>query len=249
MRANRRLAAATTIDPVTPAELAAAVATTVEAAVAAGEFAAPVPDDVSIERPSNPEHGDYATNIALRLAKPAGRPAREVAEIDRRPAARRGRHRPGRRRRSGLPEHHRSPPTRSARWRARSSRPARPTAAPTTLAGRRINLEFVSANPTGPVHLGGTRWAAVGDALARLLEAMRRVGRAGSTTSTTTARRSTGSRARCSPRAKGQPAPEDGYGGAYVGEIAAAGRRRRIPRCCPCPTTRRRRCSGARASS
>ena len=38
-------------------------------------------------------------------------------------------------------------------------------------AGKTINLEFVSANPTGPIHLGGTRWAAVGDALARVLEA------------------------------------------------------------------------------
>jgi arginyl-tRNA synthetase len=41
----------------------------------------------------------------------------------------------------------------------------------TQLAGQRVNLEFVSANPTGPIHIGGVRWAAVGDALARLLSA------------------------------------------------------------------------------
>ena len=54
---------------------------------------------------------------------------------------------------------------------ARSSPPVPPTAAVTTLTGRRINLEFVSANPTGPVHIGGARWAAVGDALGRVLSA------------------------------------------------------------------------------
>jgi arginyl-tRNA synthetase len=40
-----------------------------------------------------------------------------------------------------------------------------------TLAKESFNLEFVSANPTGPIHLGHTRWAAVGDSLHRLLEA------------------------------------------------------------------------------
>ena len=51
---------------------------------------------------------------------------------------------------------------------ARSSRRVRRTAGGDSLAGKRINLEFVSANPTGPIHLGGTRWAAVGDALGRI---------------------------------------------------------------------------------
>ena len=39
------------------------------------------------------------------------------------------------------------------------------------LSGKTLNLEFVSANPTGPIHIGGTRWAAVGDSMARVLEA------------------------------------------------------------------------------
>ena len=53
--------------------------------------------------------------------------------------------------------------------RSTSSMRARPMATPDVLDGQRINLEFVSANPTGPIHIGGTRWAAVGDALGRLL--------------------------------------------------------------------------------
>ena len=63
------------------------------------------------------------------------------------------------------------------------------------LEGVDINLEFVSANPTGPIHIGGTRWAAVGDALGRLLSTQGPWW-CGSTTSTTTAPRSTGSSTR-----------------------------------------------------
>lgn len=65
----------------------------------------------------------------------------------------------------------------------------------TDLGGQTINLEFVSANPTGPIHIGGTRWAAVGDALGRLLSTQGPRSPA-STTSTTTAPRSTGSPSR-----------------------------------------------------
>ena len=64
----------------TPDDLAAAITEAVSACLQAGEFAGSVPSEVVVERPNNPEHGDYATNIALRLAKPAARPAREVAE-------------------------------------------------------------------------------------------------------------------------------------------------------------------------
>ena len=64
----------------TPAELSVAVVAAVSACIDAGEFAGVAPADAVIERPKNPEHGDYATNIALRLAKAAGKPAREVAQ-------------------------------------------------------------------------------------------------------------------------------------------------------------------------
>src|SRR3978361_1042312 len=65
---------------VTPAELSEAVLAAVRAAVDGGELSTPVPESVRIERPKIKEHGDYATSIALQLAKPAGRPPREVAE-------------------------------------------------------------------------------------------------------------------------------------------------------------------------
>jgi arginyl-tRNA synthetase len=87
------------------------------------------------------------------------------------------------------------------------------------LTGQRINLEFVSANPTGPVHIGGVRWAAVGDALARLLRA------AGAEVGTEYYFNDAGSQIDRFARslyaaAKGEPAPEDGYAGAYITEIA-----------------------------
>ena len=65
----------------TPAELSALVRACVAAAIEAGDFVGDAPSDVIVERPKNADHGDYATNIALRLAKPAGKPAREVAEL------------------------------------------------------------------------------------------------------------------------------------------------------------------------
>lgn len=88
------------------------------------------------------------------------------------------------------------------------------------LAGHHINLEFVSANPTGPIHIGGTRWAAVGDALGRLLSTQgadvvreyyfndhgAQIDRFASS---------------LIAAAKGEPTPEDGYAGAYINDIAA----------------------------
>ncbi|HZZ97449.1 MAG TPA: arginine--tRNA ligase [Jatrophihabitantaceae bacterium] len=154
----------------TPADLSGAVLAAVAACLDAGEFGATVPSEAVIDRPKNPEHGDYATNIAMRLAKPAGKPARQVAEaiairlrettgIDRVDVAG-----------PGFLNITLATGTLGAIAKdivtaggdyGRSD----------TLAGQRINLEFVSANPTGPVHLGHTRWAALGDSLHRLLEA------------------------------------------------------------------------------
>src|ERR687887_1590936 len=72
---------ATTMALVSPDELAAAVSAAVAACLDAGDFPGSQPAEIFIERPKNREHGDYATNVALRLAKSAGRPAREVAEL------------------------------------------------------------------------------------------------------------------------------------------------------------------------
>ena len=98
------------------------------------------------------------------------------------------------------------------------------------LAGQRLNLEFVSANPTGPVHIGGTRWAAVGDALGRLLEAN------GADVTREYYLNDAGAQIDRFARslqaaAQGRPVPEDGYAGSYIDDIAAAGRSRPSPAC------------------
>ncbi len=158
----------------TPDQLAAAIRHAVVTAIADGAVSlepAQVPDEVTVERPRNPEHGDYATNVALQLAKAAGM----------QPAGRRRGWSP-----SGC-----APPRASPR--STSPVPASSTSRSTPRrfgelarsvvvageaygrvdrhAGEHVNVEFISANPTGPLHLGHTRWAAVGDAIARVLEA------------------------------------------------------------------------------
>src|SRR3712207_6457111 len=157
---------------VTPASLAETVARLVtDAAQRRGvEDVRPTPADVALERPRSREHGDWASNVAMRFAKKLGTNPRELAaELA-----------------SGI----------ASVEGVRGVDVAGPgfinitldTAAAgalvpsiveaegaygrgESLQGVRMNLEFVSANPTGPIHLGGTRWAAVGDSLARLLQA------------------------------------------------------------------------------
>jgi arginyl-tRNA synthetase len=155
---------------VTPDQLGAAVRAAVAAAVDAGQLAVDVPAAVAVERPRVKEHGDYATSIALQLAKAAGRPPRQVAELlaTRLRAV------------DGVSEVEVAGPgflnVRLAGDALGQVALAVVAAGPSyggndAAAGQSINLEFVSANPTGPIHIGGVRWAAVGDALARLLEA------------------------------------------------------------------------------
>ncbi len=204
----------------TPTELAEAVRAAVAAAVTAGELDVAVPGQVTVERPKVKEHGDYATSIALQLAKPAGRPPREVADL--------------------LAVHLRAadgvasvdvagPGFLNIRLaEAALGRVAADVVAAGAdygrnefAAGLTINLEFVSANPTGPLHLGGVRWAAVGDALARLLQA------SGAKVTREYYFNDHGAQIDRFARsllaaAMGEPAPEDGYGGAYIGEIARA---------------------------
>jgi arginyl-tRNA synthetase len=173
-----------------------------------------------MERPRNPEHGDYASTMAMQLAKKAGIPPRELAaalaeELTSRP---------------GIKSVEIAGPgflnirldAAAAGVLARDIVLAGSAYGHTDrLAGQRINLEFVSANPTGPVHIGGVRWAAVGDALSRLLRA------AGAEVGTEYYFNDAGSQIDRFARslyaaAKGEPAPEDGYGGAYIAEIATA---------------------------
>ena len=154
----------------TPAELSAAVRAAVQAVVDAGDLVVPVPAEVKVERPKVKEHGDYATSVALQLAKPADRPPREVAEL----VAARLRDADGVARvdvagpgflnitldDAAQGELARTVVTAGASYGSGSS-----------MAGEKVNLEFVSANPTGPIHIGGVRWAAVGDALGRIMTA------------------------------------------------------------------------------
>ncbi|WP_127573938.1 arginine--tRNA ligase [Georgenia faecalis] len=206
----------------TPIELAALIRTCLVDAARAGEVGidpADVPEP-RVERPRQREHGDWATNVAMQLAKKAGIAPRALAETlaARLTAA------------DGVARAEVAGPgflnitleAGAAGELARTIVEAGAQYGRTTAkAGTRINLEFVSANPTGPLHIGGVRWAAVGDSLARILAA----------TGADVAReyyfndhgvqidrfaRSVLARAR------GEGVPEDGYGGRYIEEIGEA---------------------------
>ena len=207
----------------TPAELSAALRDALTAATAEGELTlAPdaVPAEVRVERPKNRDHGDWATSVALQLAKKAGLPPREVAAVvqARLLAV------------PGIKAVDIAGPGflnvtldaaaagDLARQVVEAGAAFGTAAAPT---GERIDLEFVSANPTGPIHLGGTRWAAVGDSLARILTAT------GASVTREYYFNDHGAQidrfARSLlARANGEPPPEDGYGGDYITDIAAA---------------------------
>src|SRR5919198_4885819 len=153
-----------------PDELSSAVLEAVRRAVQAGDLAVQVPGTAVVERPKSREHGDSATNVALRLAGPAGRPPREVAEA----IAARLREHPGVASVDVAGPGFLNITLGSAALAAIAGQAvaAGPAYGRTDrLAGQRLNVEFVSANPTGPVHIGAVRWAAVGDSLARLLSA------------------------------------------------------------------------------
>lgn len=205
----------------TPAELAVAIRGILEQMQADGSLAAAeLPSEIVVERPKNREHGDWATNAAMQLSSIFGLTPRAFAEL--------------------------LAPRIQALEEVSSVEIAGPGFINITLnlasagmlaktivdagksygqgqilAGLKMNLEFVSANPTGPIHMGGTRWAAVGDSLARVLasqgaevtreyyfndhgEQIDRFARS------------------LLARAKGLPAPEDGYGGEYIQQIADA---------------------------
>ncbi|MEV7777339.1 arginine--tRNA ligase [Kitasatospora sp. NPDC088351] len=204
----------------TPAELSQAVQAAVSAAVEAGELAVAVPEHVTVERPKNRDHGDYATNVALQLAKPAGKPPRAVAEL----VAARLRELPGV---AGVDI---AGPgflniTFDAATQGELARTIVEAGAEygrnEALKGLRINLEFVSANPTGPIHIGGVRWAAVGDSLARVLKA------SGADVTTEYYLNDAGVQiskfaASLQAAANGREVPADGYVGEYIGDIAKA---------------------------
>ena len=204
------------MNPADLAELLKATATAVLADHALDTAA--LPPAITVERPRNPEHGDYASNLALQLAKKVGANPRELAGWLADALAK-------------------APGIASAEVAGPGFINLRLDASAQGLivnnvidaghtygnsdaqAGHNINLEFVSANPTGPIHIGGTRWAAVGDALGRLLTTQgadvvreyyfndhgAQIDRFANS---------------LIAAAKGEPAPEDGYAGSYIADIA-----------------------------
>jgi arginyl-tRNA synthetase len=205
---------------VTPDQLASTIVGVLQALVDDGVVSLPdgAPTTVVVERPRSKEHGDYATNVALQLAKKAGTNPRAFAEL----VAERLRSA------SGIAAVDIAGPgflniTVAAGAQGQVAADVLDAGAAygrnQALAGERINVEFISANPTGPLHLGHTRWAAVGDALARVLDA------AGASVEREFYINDRGSQmdkfgASVEARAKGEPVPEDGYQGAYVDDVA-----------------------------
>lgn len=202
----------------TPAELSQAIRAAVQSAVSAGDLTLEVPSEVRVERPRNREHGDYATNIAMQLAKAAGRSPREIAQaIAAQLAAE-----------PGIKSVDIAGPgflniTLDAAAQGELARAivlaGDSFGRSDALHGQRIDVEFISANPTGPLHLGHTRWAAVGDALARVLAA------AGAEVVREFYINDRGAQmdrfaASLEAAALGQPVPEDGYHGDYVPHLA-----------------------------
>ena len=203
----------------TPEELAAAIRTILEEASAEGSLALPVAEipEPRVERPRNRDHGDWSTNVAMQLAKKAGTKPRDLAEllVPRLEAL------------DGVASVEVAGPgflnirldAASAGELARSIVEAGEAYGRNdSLSGQHINLEYVSANPTGPVHLGGARWAAVGDSLARILAAC------GATSTREYYFNDHGTQIdhfaqSLLASARGQETPENGYGGAYIGEI------------------------------
>lgn len=202
----------------TPEQLAEHIRRALHALEAQGVVQTSEPVDVIIERPKNKDHGDYATNIAMKLAKVVQKNPREFAELL-------------------ANELNNNPHIASAEvagpgfLNIRVAAEAQGAVAieiikagseyghTDEMVGRSVNLEFISANPTGPLHLGHTRWAAVGDAMARVIS---------STGAEVTREFYINDRGNqmdkfgqsLMARAHGQEPPEDGYLGDYVGELA-----------------------------
>lgn len=209
----------------TPADLSRVlfdlVAELIERRRAAGEEVSLelAPEAVTLERPKLRDHGDWASSIALRIAKPLGANPRELA----------GELAAGLAAVDGVASAEVAGPgfinirldAAAAGSLARSIVEAGSDYGRSdSLAGRVINLEFVSANPTGPLHIGHTRWAALGDSIGRVLRA------AGAKVANEYYINDAGNQmdnfgASVLAAAKGEPTPENGYPGQYVADLAS----------------------------
>jgi arginyl-tRNA synthetase len=207
---------------VTPEQLSAAIVDVLTTLTEEGALTLPdgVPTSVTVERPRQKGHGDYATNVAMQLAKKAGTNPRALAELI---AARLAEN-------AGVAGVEVAGPgflNVTVDAGAQGALAAQIVAAGPSygrsdvLAGSRINVEFISANPTGPLHLGHTRWAVLGDAIARVLAA------AGADVVREFYINDRGVQMNhfadsIIAAATGQPTPQDGYAGAYIEDLAKA---------------------------
>jgi arginyl-tRNA synthetase len=198
--------------------LEAAIKAALEQAFKAGSLFGQIPEAIKLERPKDRDHGDYATSIALQLAKPAGKNPRDVAQIicDQLVGT------------EGISKVDIAGPgfinitlnrADQAELVTTILKATKDYGKGSALAGARINLEFISANPTGPLHLGHTRWAAVGDSLGRVLSA------AGADVKREFYINDRGNQmdlfgASVEAAALGNPIPDDGYQGAYIAQLA-----------------------------
>ena len=199
-------------------QLSSQITALVAAAISRGDFAGTPPESITLERPKNRDHGDYATSIALQLAKAAGKNPRDVATLLQSEIATL----------AGVAKVDIAGPgfiniTLDRANQAELVRTILESGARygqgQSLNGVAINLEFISANPTGPLHLGHTRWAAVGDALGRVLSA------AGATVTREFYINDRGRQMdlfgqSVQAAAQGTPIPEDGYQGEYIKDLA-----------------------------
>ena len=204
----------------TPEQISKAILQALSALEAEGRLpAGSVPLEVVVERPKNREHGDWATNVAMQHASQANLKPIQYAEMLM-----------GKLQQvEGIESVAIAGPGFINLFVSNSAAGALAReivdlgskyGLSESMRGLKLNLEFVSANPTGPIHLGGTRWAAVGDSLARILQAQ------GADVIKEYYFNDHGAQIdrfaiSLLASAKGQPTPEDGYAGAYIQEIAS----------------------------
>ncbi len=204
-------------------KVAAVILKALDIAKSEGQLPCDVPSQLILDRPKNRDHGDYATSIALALAKEANMQPGVIAKVivktltDNKLLTT-----------AGISKVDIAGPGFINITLESASQGVVVTEILTagkkfgtsnTLAGKKINLEFVSANPTGPLHLGHTRWAAVGDSLGRVLSA------AGAQVSREFYVNDRGNQmdlfgASIRAAALGKARPEDGYHGEYIEDLA-----------------------------
>jgi arginyl-tRNA synthetase len=156
-------------------KVALAILSALELAEKTGLINCQIPEKIILDRPKNRDHGDYATSIALTLAKAANLQPRVIAEVIIKTLNENNLLVP-----AGISKVEIAGPGFINITLESASQGSviieiltagKKYGQGESLAGKKINLEFVSANPTGPIHLGHTRWAAVGDSLGRVLSA------------------------------------------------------------------------------